>query len=155
MITIDFLNGHQDQIPQLAYIWQEALGKIWMPDLSQEYIESLMGNWIGTDTLDLAYVALDQDTAVGIASLQKNAGIRPDLSPWLGSLVIDPQYQHHGIGTQLVEKTKQTAKNLGFKKLYLFTFDTALINYYARFGFQVLTTDQFYGNPVTVMMIIL
>ncbi len=41
MITIDLLKNNTDAIPALAKIWHEVLGKIWMPEIEIEDIESL------------------------------------------------------------------------------------------------------------------
>ncbi len=41
MITIDLLKNHHETIPALANIWHEVLGKIWMPEIGIEEIESL------------------------------------------------------------------------------------------------------------------
>ena len=39
---------------------------------------------------DQTDVALDGDLTVGMCSLSESSGIRPDLTPWLGSLVVHP-----------------------------------------------------------------
>ncbi len=132
MIKIDLLKNHQEYIPKIALLWQRVLGTIWMPELSIEYIEKqLIGSWIN-DLPPLAHIAMIDDIVVGVASLQENCGIRPDLKPWLGSLLVDPKYQNHGIGKMLIQKTKIKARELGFEKLYLFTFDTSLLEYYRK-----------------------
>ena len=41
MITIDLLKKHPASIPRCAEIWHEVLGKIWMPEIGIEEIESL------------------------------------------------------------------------------------------------------------------
>lgn len=41
MITIDLLKNHPHAIPALAHIWHDVLGKIWMPEIGLEEIESL------------------------------------------------------------------------------------------------------------------
>ena len=41
MIKIDLLKNHPARIPELANIWHEVLGKIWMPEIGIEEIESL------------------------------------------------------------------------------------------------------------------
>ncbi len=88
-----------------------------------------------------------------MCSLRENDGIRPDLMPWLGSLVVDPNYQKQGIGKQLIDATKEKAKQLGFKQLFLFALDPLIPNYYQTLGWQTIGMDQFKGNPVTVMEI--
>jgi len=41
MIKINLLKNHPYAIPALATIWHEVLGKIWMPEIGIEEIESL------------------------------------------------------------------------------------------------------------------
>jgi len=83
--------------------------------------------------------------------LRENDGIRPDLTPWLGSLVVDPKYQRQGIGNMLIDTTLLKAKERGFKKLYLFAFDPTIPEYYKRLGWSQICMDEFKSHPVTVM----
>ena len=95
------------------------------------------------------------DHVIGAVSLHENEELKPDLTPWLESLVVDKAYQNQGVGKLLVEKIKQKARDLHFKKLYLFAFAPTLPVYYARFGFNKISEDKFKGHPVTVMEIAL
>jgi len=154
MIKIDLLKNHSQSIPALANIWYECLGKIWMPEVGIEEIESLYHEELFQD-MPLTYVALYGETAVGSCTLQLNENVRPDLGPWIGDLVVDQKYQKKGIGKMLVNATIQKAKQLGFKKLYLFAFDPVIPQYYQRFGFKKISVDEFKSHLVTVMEMIL
>ena len=85
------------------------------------------------------------------ATLELNGRIRADLRPWLGDLVVDPKYQKQGIGKMLVDVAVLKAKELGFKKLYLFAFDSTIPEYYKRLGWKKIGMDEFKSHPVTVM----
>lgn len=154
MISIDLLKNHPDAIPKCSRIWHKVLGKIWLPEALLTKIESWYHEWLN-DCIPLAYIALHDEVPVGSCSLQLNDGIRSDLTPWLGDLVVDSKYQKKGIGKMLIDATKNKAKELGFNKLYLFTFDPTLLDYYARLGWAVIAMDEFKGHPVTVMEIVL
>ncbi len=65
MIKIDLLKNHPHAIPALATIWHEVLGKIWMPELSIEEIESLSYEELNQD-MPLTYVALYGEIPVEI-----------------------------------------------------------------------------------------
>lgn len=149
-ITIDLLKNHPQVIPTLANIWLEVLGRIWMPEVSFEEAESLYYEEL-QQGMPLTYVALCNHIPVGSCTLELNGGIRPDLSPWIGDLVVDPVYQKRGIGKALLEASIQKAKQLGFEKLYLFTFDPAVPTYYERLGWKKIGMDEFKAHPVTVM----
>jgi predicted N-acetyltransferase YhbS len=154
MITIDLLKNHPASIPRCAEIWHEVLGKIWMPEIGIEEIESLYYEELKPD-MPLTYIALDGEIPVGSCTLELNGGIRPDLGPWIGDLVVDLKYQKQGIGKMLVDVTVEKAKELGFEKLYLFTFDPTIPEYYQRLGWKKIGMDEFKSNPVTVMEVVL
>lgn len=98
-------------------------------------------------------MALYDGRPMGSCSLQLNDGIRPDLKPWLGDLVVAAKYQNQGIGKMLLDVAIKKAKDLGFAKLYLFAFDPSIPEYYARFGWKKIGMDKFNSHPVTVMEI--
>lgn len=78
---------------------------------------------------------------------------RPDLGPWISDLVVTPQYQNQGIGSLLLDVVIGKAKELGFDKLYLFTFDIKTREYYQRRGWKTIDTGEFKSHPITVMKI--
>jgi N-acetylglutamate synthase-like GNAT family acetyltransferase len=123
MIKIELLKNHPNTIPALAHIWHEVLGKIWVPDVPTYRVITRLKESLERSIFANHFIALDGALTVGICSLRKNDGIRPDLSPWLGSLVVDPKYQKQGIGKMMIDVTVLKAKELGFEKLYLFAFD--------------------------------
>lgn len=153
MIKIDFLKNNPDAIPRLAKIWQDVLGRIWVPDVPIERVKQNFLNHLNDEAMPLTLVAFDDDNPIGMCSLRKNDGISPDLTPWLGSLVVDPGYQKQGIGKMLIVATKQKAISLGFETLYLFAFDPTIPQYYARLGWRKIGMDEFKGYLVTVMEI--
>lgn len=150
VIKIDLLNNHPHAIPALANIWHEVLGKIWMPEIGIEEIESLYYEEL-KQNMPLTYIALYGEIPVGSCTLELNGGIRPDLTPWLGDLVVAPEYQKQGIGKMLVDVAVKKAKALDSEKLYLFTFDPAIPEYYEGLGWKKIGIDKFKSHPVTVM----
>lgn len=152
MIKIDLLKNHPEVIPTIANIWHDVLGKIWMPEIGIDEIEAGYYEEMNED-LPVAYVALLDGAAVGTCSLQLDGGIRPDLKPWLGDLVVDAKYQKQGIGKMLLDVAVKKTKDLGFAKLYLFAFDPSIPQYYERFGWKKIGIDEFHSLPVTVMEI--
>lgn len=150
MIKIDFLKSHPHAIPALAAIWHEVLGKIWMPEIGIEEIEFLYYEELNQG-MPLTYIALYGEIPVGSCTFQLKEDIWPDLGPWMGDLVVDPKYQRQGIGKMLIDVIVEKAKELGFKKLYLFAFDPAIVEYYQRLGWEKIGMDEFKSHPVTVM----
>ena len=108
MIKVDILKNHPNTIPALAHIWHEVLGKIWVPDVSVERVIARFADHLSDKSLPITFVALDGDVPVGMCSLRENDGIRPDLTPWLGSCAfrrcgslipndVDQQFRRIGI----------------------------------------------------------
>ena len=58
--------------------------------------------------------------------------------PWLASLYTKPEYRGRGVGQQLVAKTMEVVKELGFKELYLRTEDAS--DYYRNRGWTYVET---------------
>ena len=151
MITIDYLKHHPDSIPILATLWLDTIGRLWAPHVTREEVIQRFQSHLNIDTLPLTFVALDGDIPVGMCSLRLTDGIRPDLSPWLGSLLVDPKYQNNGIGKMLIKTTQSKAKDLGYNTLHLFTFDPNLPSYYRRLGWDIMEMDELRGHPITLM----
>lgn len=154
-IKIAYLKDHSDKIPMLAKIWHEVLGSIWISDISIEQVEQGFYDELNHSSLPLTLVALKNTQVIGAVSLHENDEIRADLAPWLESLVVDKAYQNQGVGKLLVQEVKQKARDLHFKKLYLFAFEPNLVTYYEQLRFQSIGIDRFKDRPVTIMESIL
>ena len=150
MIKIEKLKNCPEAIPTLVTLWYENLGQPWTPDIELKTIENWYFEWLN-DELPLAYVAFEDGTAIASFSLQWDDGIRPDLTPWLGDLVVAKTHQGRGIGTQLIRFAMEKVREMGFKQLYLFTFDKTLTAYYAKFGWHVIAHDHYENKPVIIM----
>ncbi len=114
MITIELLKHHSETIPQLVQLWHEGIGRTWSPDVCISRVADKLHTHLNESTLPITWVALDNMQPVGMVSLRDNDGIRTDLTPWLGSLVVDPRYRKQGIGQRLIEATQLKARELGF-----------------------------------------
>ena len=151
MIKIDLLKNHPHTIPALANIWHEVLGKIWFPELTIQEIESLTYDELKHQDETTSFVAMRDDTPIGFCTFKLKEEFRPDLGPWLADVVVAPKHQKQGIGKMLITVAIQKAKELGFQKLYLFTFDPTIPSYYESIGWRKIGMDEFRSNPITVM----
>ena len=151
MVTIKLLNDCPHAIPRISQIWCETLGYSWLPNTSQDYIEASFQETLN-NSIPLSLVAFNENNIpVGSCSLLENDGIRPDLTPWLADLTVDPKHQSQGIGKLLIHEAKCKANALGFQKLYLFTFDIHLSDYYTKLGWKKIALDYYKNFPVVVM----
>lgn len=135
----------------MARIWHKGIGKIWSPNTSLAQIELRFQGHMNDNILPLTLVAICNETPVGMCSLRTNDGIKTDLMPWLGSLVVDPAYQRQGIGKMLIDAIKQKTKELGYDKLFLFAHGDETAGYYKKLNWNVIETDNFQGDEVIVM----
>lgn len=60
---------------------------------------------------------------------------RQDLYPWLAALYIDEKQRGHGLGEQLQKHVIDSARDLGYPHLYLYS---SCKDYYERFGWQYI-----------------
>lgn len=129
-------------MPAIANIWYEVLGKVWIPEIQTKEIETLSYKEFNQD-MPLTYIALlgPQEIPVGACTLELDGGIRPDLTPWIGGLVVNTKYQKQGIGKRLLNTAVRKAEEFGFKKVYLFTFEQLIASYYERFGWEKIGVD--------------
>jgi GNAT superfamily N-acetyltransferase len=99
-------------------------------------------------------IAVEDDLLMGSASLVvHDMKGREDLSPWLASLYVAPEYRRQGIGTQLVQRIVQEANNLKIPALYLYTTGKENELFYEKLGWSVKERI-FYLEKLRVIMAI-
>jgi GNAT superfamily N-acetyltransferase len=83
------------------------------------------------------FVAIKDGQAVGTASLDAtDLPVRPNLTPWLASVFVHPEYRSRGIASQLVAHVEHEAQARGVTRLHLHTSDRE--SFYAQRGWVVL-----------------
>jgi GNAT superfamily N-acetyltransferase len=104
------------------------------------------------------FVALDGDEPIGSASVVAQDGevVRAsprqrDLTPWLASVYVRPQWRGRGVATALAGHVMAQVAAMGVMRLYLFTADAQKL--YERVGWQVLGTDTYNGLTLTIMAV--
>ncbi len=76
------------------------------------------------DTIPLTWVGILNKKIIGMISLVENDhDEHKDLSPWLASMFIHPDFRGKGYASALIQFLHREAQKLGFKKLYLYTPD--------------------------------
>jgi GNAT superfamily N-acetyltransferase len=150
-IDIKLLVDCQEYIPQLAILNYEQLGRFWNPEASVERAAQNLAKHSNRNQMPMTFVAVCDGKPIGMASLRENDGIRPGLIPWLGGLVVNPDYRGCGIGNRLLEAVKSQARLFGHNKIFLLAFDKTIPNWYAKLGWNDIGVDQLNGYPVVVM----
>jgi GNAT superfamily N-acetyltransferase len=99
---------------------------------------------------EASFVLLEDGAPVGTACLTAtDLDTRPDLSPWLASVFVEPQHRGRGHATRLVRAVERAATGRGHLTLWLFTWTTAAL--YTRLGWEVAGLEKHHGGAVTLM----
>lgn len=95
----------------------------------------------------VAYV--NGDLAGGVSIGEKDLPQYPMYKPWLGSLIVKPEYKDLGVGRELAIEAQRLAKRMGYKKMYAFTIH--LTEWAKRWDWKVVASTTFRGIPVDVI----
>jgi len=107
------------------------------------------------DSLKTAIVAFTKETKkfVGIGVFVKDdLKSRPDInfSPWLANLLVHPDFRRRKVGTGIVHKLIQLAKDLKIDTIYLWT-RTDKVKWYRSFGFEEILVTFYLFSDIHVM----
>jgi GNAT superfamily N-acetyltransferase len=152
-ITIDYLANCPEHVDQLAqFSWKE-----WQDIYEQrkQTLEHSVKNYrerMNTDRLPLTLVALQASELVGMVSLKfHDMDTRPDLDPWLGGLLVLPEWRNRGVGTMLMHRATEEACRLNVPRLHLWTHTAEGL--YHKLGWQVVERTKYFGKEAVVMEI--
>lgn len=150
IMRIEYLADHIHTIPELAKLHCEFFGRF-NAEMTPESRAEQLGRRIGKTSIPMTLVALVQETPIGSASIvEQDLDSRPDLSPWVASVVVRLDHQRQGVGTALMRRIENEAMKLGIKKLYLFTPDMEA--FYTTLDWMVVGQEMFKGRfEVTLM----
>jgi GNAT superfamily N-acetyltransferase len=132
-----------------------AVAKWIFETFSHEFEEMKLEEWTAllepTHNSDkVTFVVVQDGQVVGTASLDnEDLPPRSDLTPWLASVYVVPEFRAKGLGQQLIEAVEHEAKARGFDKLYLHTTDRAA--FYEKRGWQILDTVHYWNQDHVVM----
>jgi GNAT superfamily N-acetyltransferase len=98
-------------------IWQAW----WKPDnYPLDYIAGRLGENMTATPVPLALVAHDGVAFLGTASvIPSDLAERPQWTPWIGAVWVEPQARQRGVGSALVNRAAQDCFALGFSRAYL------------------------------------
>lgn len=104
----------------------------------------------GAGGVPSVFAALHGDIPVGTASLvADDMSDRRELTPWLASVYVLPEWRGRGIASQLVRRVEEEAQAHGHGRFYLYTPDQQAL--YRRLGWRDLEDREYRGEAVTVM----
>src|SRR5579864_1670718 len=152
-ITIEYLANRPEFLDELARLsWKE-----WQ-DIYEQRGHTLahsLKNYqerMNIDRLPLTLVALHRNEVLGMVSLKfHDMDTRPDLDPWLGGLLVLPEWRNRGIGTMLMHHATEEARKLKVSRLYLWT--STAESLYRKLDWQIVERTQYFGKDAVVMQI--
>ena len=122
----------------------------------EEYAQDIVDSYINIDKAwPVVLVALlPSGEPCGTVTLDYgDMSDRPEMSPWLSSLFVPPQFRGHGIGSQLVRFMQETVRDLSdVDMLYLWVdLGKKQIGMYQKCGFEEIEQLEYCGNMVAIM----
>jgi N-acetylglutamate synthase-like GNAT family acetyltransferase len=149
-MKIDHLAEHSHFIPTLAQWVKSEWGHLCPHVPYEEYVSNFQHR-TAYGRIPETFVALEGDILLGTASIiEHDMSTRMELSPWMASVYVDPQFRNRGIGSALVRTVMQEAGGLDVQRLYLITPDK--VGFYSHLGWRVLETATYRGENVTIMV---
>lgn len=149
-MDIEYLADHADAVPTLAQ-WHQEEWQAVTPHLTIADRIAKLRSRMHRLEVPTGFVAVLDEVVVGMASLvAHDMEARPELTPWLATVLVAPDYRGRGIGSALSERIVAEGRALAFPKLYLVTFDKT--SFYARLGWNNLEQTEYLGLPATIMI---
>ncbi|MCP9333681.1 GNAT family N-acetyltransferase [Lentilactobacillus hilgardii] len=127
-MEINILNQHTTEKEKWADIQQQITTFKWG---GAQLTAKKMAGTMGIN--ERVIVAIDHKKVVGIGSLVRQDIADLPQTPFISAIYVDPDYREKHLGTQIVKAAQSTAKQLGFKDVYVIS---GLDNYYEKMGFN-------------------
>lgn len=147
--TIDYLADRQEFVEELAQWLHDEWDGLY-PGATLETRIAKVRNHLNRDSLPLAVVAFDESGPLGTASLiVSDMEHRPELTPWLASVLVTPKSRGRGIGSALIRRIIEECRGLGVGKAYLWTDKEERL--YSKLGWNLDFREQYKDRQVSVM----
>lgn len=129
-VSIDHLCHHSEHLPLVA-AWIH--GAFWTrSSYDVEHVAGLLREAVDPDRIPLSLVAFAGAEPAGTVNLIVcDSRARPDLTPWLAALYVDPEHRGRGIGEALVRRLTVEAVRIRCTEMYL---ETDIPDFYSRQG---------------------
>ncbi|CAM3674707.1 MULTISPECIES: GNAT family N-acetyltransferase [Halomonas] len=148
-ITLQRLSADDPNIPIVARWTFGAWGHL-HPGLTLEEAIELTKAECGSAAVPSIFVAMNGELPVGTASLvADDMSIRSELTPWLASVFVVPEWRGKGIASALVQRVEAEVLESGMEHFYLYTPDQQAL--YRRLAWQEEETLEYRGETVTLM----
>lgn len=119
-------------------VWREW----WKPNYYPlSHTEFLARDLLTASPISFALVAHEGEIYRGsVLVIASDMAERPQYTPWIAALWVDPSFREEGIGAALVDQAVLATRHLGIPKIYL-SATRARRNFYLKRGWQKIEED--------------
>lgn len=148
-MKIDYLGNHLNHLQELAKLHYDEW-RHFSPEKTFDDRVMKLRSMAQSEEVPFMVVAVDNDRLIGSAALvPEDMQTRKDLSPWLASVFVKPEFRKSGIATRLVRHIENEATRLGIEKLFLYTEHAR--DLYVKLGWTDIEQCEYMGVDVAVM----
>ncbi|HEU4334771.1 MAG TPA: GNAT family N-acetyltransferase [Candidatus Eisenbacteria bacterium] len=145
---IEHLADHSEALPVLAAWFEAEWPSYYGPDGPGDARRDLDG-CARRGELPIGFVAYVGDELCGTMALKRESvSILPHLSPWVAAGLVRAPRRRQGIGAALLDAVEETARRLGFTRLYCGT--AAAMSLLDRSGWRFRERVAYGGEDVAV-----
>lgn len=126
--------------PEFASIIADRVWRAWWEPKGSAlaFVEKLVQQRLDCKPIPIALVAHDRGTFLGTASvLASDLDERPQYTPWVADVWVEPEHRSNGIGAALVRAAADKAHTLGFDPAYLCALPLKH-GFYERLGWRLV-----------------
>lgn len=146
-ITIVSLEERPDLIPVVAHwLWNEWGRR---KGRTVEMVTARLTGRAAGGSEHTFLLSRDGVPAATASLVNSDLDTRPDLSPWLAGVFVDPPFRGQGHAAALVRRVEAAAKAQGVETLWLHTEHAAGL--YAKLGWGAAGPEMDHEFPVTLM----
>ena len=126
--------------PDFAPVVADRVWHAWWKPKGYElaFIEDLVWQNLNNEPIPVALVAHNEGVFLGTVSvIASDLSSRPQYTPWIAALWVDPAHRSKGIGAALVREGAKMAQDLGVDPAYLCALP-AKHEFYQRLGWRLI-----------------
>ena len=131
------------QRPEFAPVVAHRVWRAWWEPKGHALavVEDLVRLNRNDDPIPFALVAHDEGRFLGTASvIASDLAARPQYTPWVAALWVDPAHRSNGVGAALVQAAADLAQGLGADPVYLCALPPRH-GFYRRLGWRMVEAD--------------